>query len=349
MFQPCLRAPSASPPYAPSSRPSTSSAKPNPSRIQIEPSRARPAAKAIKEKRPAFLGFPCPNRAFSKGCADPWPRNILCSPSLPFQSTELKCCIGALAIKTRIISRALTTSAVGQAPPDRPDVARPARRTRPAVLRDREPGFESAALFAFRLPENAAPDLADGQRGDKEVRVRLRTEPASRESDGPGLTTLLIMFVSSRYRVTDRPCGRLHAGGQNRGPRRPKANAEAPPGRLPSSAARPQASLEWRAESDGPPVHSRSVAGLAPEGSRGRPRAPEARNGQRHVQSGGTGSSRSLFSARSWRWLSSDVRIYDRCRVAQAASPPSLTASPARADRTPGPPPLPASASWSCR
>ena len=36
---------------------------------------------------------------------------------------------------------------------------------------------------------------------------------ASRASDGRGLVTLLMTFVSSRYRVTDRPCGH-HCGGR---------------------------------------------------------------------------------------------------------------------------------------
>jgi hypothetical protein len=53
-----------------------------PSRIQIEPSRAKPGKarpKTIKGKPADFLGFPCPNRAFSRGCADPLGRKFLSS------------------------------------------------------------------------------------------------------------------------------------------------------------------------------------------------------------------------------------------------------------------------------
>jgi hypothetical protein len=43
----------------------------NPKFFKIQQSRADPQPKKIKEKSLDFLGFSCPNRAFSIGYADP--------------------------------------------------------------------------------------------------------------------------------------------------------------------------------------------------------------------------------------------------------------------------------------
>jgi hypothetical protein len=55
-----------------------------PSRFQIYQNPAKPGqngAKTIKEKGLDSLAFPCPNRAFSIGCADPQGHFFFCPDS----------------------------------------------------------------------------------------------------------------------------------------------------------------------------------------------------------------------------------------------------------------------------